>query len=101
MFSGFATSVDWSTVGTNLLNAGTGLIQAEAQKKVAASQASLVSAQQGLITAQAELEKAKTAQAGFGAFDMGKMAPVLMLGIGVVLFMTFKGGSQRPRSRRR
>jgi len=99
MFRGL--ELNWSTVGTSLLNVGTLYAQAEAQKTVAASQAQLVAAQQGLITAQTELEKAKATQAGFGSFDIGKMTPVILLGLGVVLFMAFKGGSQRPRSRRR
>lgn len=99
MFRGLG--FDWSAVGTSVLNVGTQYAQAQAQKTVAAAQAQLVAAQQGLITAQTELEKAKATQAGIGSFDIGKMTPVIMLGIGVLLFMTFRGGSQRPNTRRR
>lgn len=100
MFAGFgqatATPLTWSTVGTSLLNVGTGYLTAEAQKTVAESQAQLLAAQQQLVTAQTEYAKAQTAaQAGIGGFDIGKMGPVLLIGIGIVLFLTFREGSRK------
>lgn len=89
--------IDWGAITSKLVTAGTSYVGSQAEQELAKAQAQLVEAQKGLVSAQAELSRAQTAQAGVGGFDMSKMGPVLLLGIGFVLFLTFKEGSRKRR----
>lgn len=88
----FAKGIDWGSMTSQLVTAGTKYIGSQAEQELAKAQAQLITAQQGLVSAQAELTKTQTAQAGF---NIGKMGPVLLIGIGIVLFLTFREGSRK------
>jgi hypothetical protein len=98
---GFGEELSWNVVGSQLLTAGTSYLTAEMQKQVAKAQAAALAAQQAaqlrVLEEQRKIEEAKALQTAGMGFDIGKMTPLLIVGIGVLIFMTMKEGTRKRR----